>query len=106
MKNPHGLNKKDSFFHSILYTARYYITQKIEPCTNEDEIRLDVTAQKSNEIYALKENMRLDLDILNFEKPCFQINHILNKNNFFLRVFELKEKFRVLIKQDAIKKCN
>ena len=47
--------------------------------------------------------MRLDLHILNFEKQCFQINRILNKNNFFLRVFELKEKFRVLIKQDAEK---
>ena len=89
---------------SISITVRYCLTQKIEPCTNEDEIRLDVTAQKSNEIYALKENMRLDLDILNFEKPCFQINHILNKNNFFLRVFELKEKFCCLIKQNAKRK--
>ena len=48
--------------------------------------------------------MRLDLDILNFEKQYFKINHILNKNNFFLRVFELKEKFRCLIKQDAGRK--
>ena len=48
--------------------------------------------------------MRLDLDILNFEKQYFKINHILNKNNFFLRVFELKEKFCCLIKQDAEKK--
>ena len=47
--------------------------------------------------------MRLDLDILNFENQCFQINRILNKNNFFLRVFELKEKFRALIKQDPKK---
>ena len=72
LKNPHGLNNKDSFFHSILYTARYYLTQKIEPCTNEDEIRLDVTAQISNDIYALKENMRLDLDILNFDQSYFK----------------------------------
>ena len=102
--NPHGLNNKDLFFYSILYTVRYCLTQKIEPCTNEDELRLDVTAEIFDEIYPLKENMRLDLDILNFEKQCFQINHILNKNNFFLRVFESKEKFRVLIKQDAKKK--
>ena len=95
--NPHGLNNKDSFFYWILYTVRYFLTQKIEPCTNEDELRLDVTAEIFDEIYPLKENMRLDLDILNFEKQCFQINHILNKNNFFLRVFELKEKFSVLI---------
>ena len=81
--NPQGSNNKDSFFYSILYTVRYFLTQKIEPCTNEDELRLDVTAEIFDEIYPLKANMRLDLDILNFEKQCFQINHILNKNNFF-----------------------
>ena len=102
--NPQGSNNKDSFFYSILYTVRYFLTQKMEPCTNEDELRLDVTAEIFDQIYPLKENMRLDLDILNFEKQCFQINHILNKNNFFLRVFELKEKFRCLIKQDAERK--
>ena len=47
--------------------------------------------------------MRLDLDILNFENQCLKINLILNKNNLFLRVFELKEKFRCLIKQDSEK---
>ena len=82
MINPQGSNNEDSFFYSILYTVRYFLTQKIEPCTNEDELRLDVTAKIFDEIYPLKENMRLDLDILNFEKQCFQINHILNKNNF------------------------
>ena len=81
--NPHGLNNKDLFFYLILYTVRYCLTQKIEPCTNEDELRLDVTTEIFDEIYPLKENMRLDLDILNFEKQCFQINHILNKNIFF-----------------------
>ena len=48
--------------------------------------------------------MRLDLDILNFENQCHEINHILNKNNPFLRVVELKDKFRSLIKQDPDKK--
>ena len=47
--------------------------------------------------------MRLDLDILNFENQRLKINLILNKNNLFLRVFELKEKFRCLIKQDSEK---
>ena len=48
--------------------------------------------------------IRLDLDILNFENQCLKINQILNKNNLFLRVFELKEKFRCLTKQDSEKK--
>ena len=104
MINPHGLNDKDSFFYLILYTIRYFLRQKIEPCTNEDELRLDVNAEIFDEIYWLKENMRLHLDVLNFGKQCFQINHILNKNNFFERVFELKEKFLCLIKQDGERK--
>ena len=48
--------------------------------------------------------MRIDLDILTFENQCYHINHILNKNNLSLGVFELKEKFRSLIKQDSDKK--
>ena len=48
--------------------------------------------------------MRIDLDILTFENKCYHINHILNKNNLSLGVFELKEKFRSLIKQDPDKK--
>ena len=45
--------------------------------------------------------MRLDLDILNFENQCLKINQILDKNNLVSRVFELKEKFHCLIKQDS-----
>ena len=33
--NPQGSNTKDSFFYSILYTVRYFLTQKIEPCTKK-----------------------------------------------------------------------
>ena len=68
---PHHLNNKDSLFYSILYTVRYFLTQKSEPRTDEDELRLDVTAEIFDEIYPLKESMRLDLDVLNFEKQCF-----------------------------------
>ena len=33
--NPQGSNNKDSFFYSILYTVRYFLTQKIEPSTKK-----------------------------------------------------------------------
>lgn len=101
MVNSQGWNDIDSFFYSILYTLRDQLTQKID-----NELKEDVGAEISDEIYPLKEIVRLDLDILNFENQCFQINRILNKNNFFLRVFELKEKFRALSKQDPKKKRN
>ena len=54
--------------------------------------------------FLLKENTRLDVDILTFENQCHQANNILNKNNLFLRVFELKEKLCSLIKQSLDKK--
>ena len=103
--NPQGLNNKDSFFYSILFAIRYRLTDKIS-CEDDfdEQIKVDIGAEIFNEIYKLKNMMRLDLDILNFENQCLKINQILNKNNLFLRVFELKEKFRCLIKQDSEKK--
>ena len=46
----------------------------------------------------------LDLDIQNFENQYFAVNDLLNKYGLFLRVFELKNKFHYLIKQDSKKK--
>ena len=55
-------------------------------------------------LFAAKEKLRLDLDIQNFENQCFSVNDLLNKHGLFLRVFESKDKFRYLIKQDSNKK--
>ena len=82
---------------------RYHLTEKDEPYADDNEIK-DIKAEIFDEIYLLKDEMRLDLDILTFENQCFQINRILNKKKFFLRVFELKDKFRAIIKQDSEKK--
>ena len=48
--------------------------------------------------------MRLDLDIQNFENQCHSVKELLNKNGLFLRVYELKENFCYLIKQNSEKK--
>ena len=53
---------------------------------------------------ATKEKLRLDLDIQNFENQCFSVNDLLNKYGLFLRIYEQKDKFRYLIKQDSEKK--
>ena len=68
------------------------------------ELRADVKAETFDEFNLIKERFKLDLDLMNFENQCFQINRILIKNSFFLRVYELKDKFRYLIKQDPQKK--
>ena len=49
-------------------------------------------------LFEIKSLLRLDgEDVLNFENQCFQINTILSRHNMFLRVFELKDKFRYII---------
>ena len=101
--NPQGLNNDDSFFNSILFAIRYQLSGKVEPCDDE-QLKIGIGAEILNEIYPLKSMMKLNLDILHFENQCLKINQILNKNNLFLLIFELKEKFRCLIKQDSEKK--
>ena len=104
MINPQGDENVDSLFYAILYSIRYTLTEKSDPCENDNELQNDTKLDGISEIFLMKENMRLDLDILTFENQCHQINHILNKNNLFLRVFELKEKFRSLIKLNPYKR--
>ena len=104
MINPQGDENVDSLFYAILYSIKYTLTEKSDPCENDNELQNDTKLDGISEIFLMKENMRLDLDILTFENQCHQINHILNKNNLFLRVFELKEKFRSLIKLNPYKR--
>ena len=106
--NPQGVNNKDSFFYSISFTIRYRLTDKFDIIDDDDDddddvddqIKVDIGAEIFEEIYTLKDVLKLDLDILNFENQCLKINQILNKCNLFFRVFELKQKFHCLIKQD------
>ena len=86
-----------------MFAIRYQLSRKVEPCDDE-QLKIDIGAEIFDEIYPLKSMMKLNLDILHFENQCLKINQILNKNNLFLRIFELKEKFRCLIKQDSERK--
>ena len=86
-----------------MFAIRYQLFRKVEPCDDE-QLKIDIGAEIFDEIYLLKSMMKLNLDILHFENQCLKINHILNKNNLFLCIFELREKFRCLIKQDSERK--
>ena len=79
--NPKGLNNKDSFFYSILFALTYHLKGKVTEC-EDDEINEDTGSEIFNEIYPLKNMVKLGLDILNFENQCFEISQILNKNSF------------------------
>ena len=93
--NPQGLDNVDSFFYAILFAIRYRLSGKVEPCDDE-QLKIDIGAEIFDKIYPVKSLMKLNLDILHFENQCLKINQILNKNNLFLRIFELKEKMSLL----------
>ena len=100
---PHGIENPDSFFYSILYAIRHNFTEKVDFLQDEENLKKDVGIALSNDLFEIKSLLRLDgQDKLNFENQCFKVNTILSRYNLFLRVFELKDKFRYLIKQDSV----
>ena len=105
--NPHGLENLDSFFFSILYAIRHKLTGKVDFIGEEENLKEDVGLALCHDLCQIKSLLRLDgEDRLNFENQCFQVNRILSRHEMFLRVFELKDKFRYLIKQNSKQKKN
>ena len=101
--SPQGLENPDSFFYSILYAIRNKLIGKVDSVDKEN-LKVDVGLALSHDLFQMKSLLKLDLDVLNFENQCFKINTILNKYNMFLRVFELKDKFRYLFKHNSEQK--
>ena len=102
--NLHGDDNSDSFFFAILYASRFQLTEKTNVCENEGELKNDINKIDLSELFLIKDKLKLDFDILNFEQQYNRVNQILNKCNFFLKVYELKEKFQSLVKQNPGKK--
>ena len=100
--NPFGLENPDSFFYSILYAIRHKLTKKVDYfLQEEDTLKQDVGVDLCRDLFRIKSSLRLDgEDILNFQNQCFTVNNILSRHNMFLRVFELKDKFHYLIRQN------
>ena len=101
--NPQGLNNENSFFYSILYAVRYHLTKKFDT-VDDEQIKVDIGAGIYDKIYPLKSFLKLNLDILCFQNQCQTINQILSENKLFLRVYELKDKFRYITENSAEKK--
>ena len=69
------------------------------------ELQKDIeNDQLYDALFCSKKKKRLDLDIQYFENQCFSVNDLLIKHGLFLRIYELKDKFRYLIKHDSEKK--
>ena len=83
MINPHGDDNSDSFFFEILYSICFQLTEKTNACENEDELKNDINKVDLSELFLIKDKLKLDFDILNFEQQCHRVNQILKKCNFF-----------------------
>ena len=63
----------------------------------ENVIDQNLIEQLNNEIF------KFIFDLQKFNNNCYEINYILSKYNYFLRVFELKKKIRQLSIKDPKK---
>ena len=100
---PQGFENIDPFYHGLLYAIWYQLKKnnKIE-CGNDDELKKEIDNDQLYDVLsAANGKLRFDLDIQNFKNQCFSVNDLLNKYGLFLRVYELKDKFCYLIKQDS-----
>ena len=88
----------NSFIRVILYKIRQMIENKIDIC-DEETLKQNETLNQIMEQLSC-ENLNFLLDLQEFERFCYQINEILIEHNFFLRVFEQKNKYRnILLKK-------
>ena len=101
---PHGLENIDAFYFALIFAICYQFENKKDECSI-DELKNDIeNHQLYDVLFSTKDNLRLDLDIQNFESQCFSVNDLLIKHGLFLTIYELKDKFRYLVKQDSEKK--
>ena len=87
-----------NFIRIILYKIRQITENKTDICDDEALKENETVKQLMEKIS--NEKFKFSLDLQEFNHICYEINEILIKYNFFLRVFEQKNKYRnLLIKQ-------
>ena len=90
---------KDTFYLTLLHAIRYVKTKKQDLCFEEN-----FEEEMGNDLYSkiktIKENCILDLNLNHFEEMCYNINDILLKENMFLRIYEIKDKYRYLFHEN------
>ena len=76
----------------MLYAVRFAVKQKRDVC-GDDEFK-----EANEKIFEKfdRDKFELELDKEKFNQQCLDINEILSKEGYFLRVYELKKKFREL----------
>ena len=82
-----------SFIRIILYAIRYDKEKKTDVC-NKSEFKKTIDEKFMEQLD--EEKYKFILDLQKFNNNYYKTNCFLSKHNYFLRVFELKNKFRHL----------
>ena len=97
--NPIEQTKENSFYLTLLHTIRYVKNKKTDFCP-ETEMGKEIGSGLYLQIQAIKSICNLDLNYNNFEDMCYQVNEILMTDNMFLRVYEIKDHYRYLFREN------
>ena len=103
LKNPEPeQTKENSFYSSLLFAIRFIKNEKTDYC------ELDEINDVIGEDLLSKRESKKDLCVLNlskrdFDHMCFKLNEVLNESSMFLRIYELKDKFKYLFHEQKKK---
>ena len=83
---------------------RFDVSKKLDVC-NENELQETIRYNLFLKLFENRDKFRLELDNHKFNLQCMEINEILAASSYFLRVCELKKKFRHLSLKKKIDSC-
>ena len=83
---------ENQFCKVVLYALRFDKTELKDTCNNEEFEK--IIDKDLFEKLSKPEKLKFIIDLQKFHNLCYEINSILSKHNYFLRVFELQNKFR------------
>ena len=73
--------------------------EEFEFCRDKQKLADVIGQEIFDKLKSKKEFLKLDMSLVTFETQCHMINDLLMSENLLLRVYELRKKFRYLIKK-------
>ena len=86
-------NNYNSFVNALFFAIRFNIEQKTDLRSSDE---LNESVDNNLFIQLNPEKFNIILDYQKFNNQCHEVNMLLAKHGYFLRVFELKDKFHHL----------
>ena len=86
-------NNYNSFVNALFFAIRFNIEQKTDLRSSDE---LNESVDNNLFIQLNQEKFNIILDYQKFNNQCHEVNMLLAKHGYFLRVFELKDKFHHL----------